>query len=279
MQLETLKAGPFTWFYREALPVTPGDRPPVVFLHGLVSQSYGWRKILPAIADQGFRCLAPDWLGAGRSEQPEPREFAYNPDAFVAALGQWLDALELDRVSLVVQGFQGSVGLQYALRHRDRIHRLAILNAPLVSGTQLPWKIKQLGIPLIGQILTQDPLLVDRTLEGGGGYVVPDEDLDEYRRPFLKSSAAGRSLMATIQGLQLPTATAEISQGLQAWDKPVLLLWGDRDPWLPVEPIQELVKQMSDAKLVRLEEVGHYPQEDWPEKVTQGLLPFLRASD
>lgn len=276
---EALTAGSWTWFYRESLPQTPNNRPPVVFLHGLVSQSYGWRKVMPALADQGFRCLAPDWIGAGRSQQPEPREFGYDPDAFITALGQWLDALGLEQISLVVQGFQGSVGVQYALRNPELVHRLAILNSPLLPEVKLPWKLKQLGIPLMGQVITQDPILVDRTLEGGGGYVVKDEDLDEYRRPFLKSSSAGRSLMATVQGLNLKAATAEISQGLRDWDKPVLLAWGDRDPWLPIGPVQDFAKTLRDAKLVTLEEVGHYPQEDWHEKVTAALLPFLRAMD
>ncbi|NJN30308.1 MAG: alpha/beta fold hydrolase [Synechococcales cyanobacterium RM1_1_8] len=279
MQTETLQAGNLTWFYREALPEPQAggqERPPVVLLHGLVSQSYSWRKVMPVLAQQGFRAIAPDWIGAGRSEEPEKRQFAYSPDAFVAALGQWLDALGLGEVTLVVQGFQGSVGVQYALRHPERVHRLAILNAPIVPEARLPWKIKQMGIPLLGEVITQDPILVDRTLEGGGGYVVDDKDLDEYRRPFLKSSSAGRSLQATIQGLKLKAATAEIAAGLKTWDKPVLLAWGDRDPWLPIEQVQDLAQQLPDGKLVALAEVGHYPQEDWHEKVTEVLLPFLR---
>lgn len=283
MQTETIKAGKLTWFYREVQPEdSPGqvlDRPPVVFLHGLVSQSYGWRKVMPALAQKGFRAIAPDWIGAGRSEEPEKREFGYNPDAFVEAFGQWLDAMSLDKVTLVVQGFQGSVGVQYALRNPDRVHRLAILNAPIVPEAKLPWKIKQMGIPLMGEVITQDPILVDRTLEGGGGYVVEDKDLDEYRRPFLKSSSAGRCLQATIQGLKLKASTQEISKGLKSMDKPVLLAWGDRDPWLPIEQVQDFVKTLPDGKLVALEEVGHYPQEDWHEKVTEALLPFLRAKD
>jgi pimeloyl-ACP methyl ester carboxylesterase len=281
MQTETLQAGKLTWFYREAKPeqssIHMPERPPVVLLHGLVSQSYGWRNVMPALAKQGFRAIAPDWIGAGRSEEPEKREFAYTSDAFVEVLGQWFDAMGLEEVSLVVQGYQGSVGLQYALRNPERIHRLAIFNAPILPEAKLPWKIKQMGLPLMGQVITQDPILVDRTLEGGGGYVVDDKDLDEYRRPFLKSSAAGRSLQATIQGLNLKAATAEISQGLQRFDKPVLLAWGDRDPWLPIDQLRDFVKTLPDGKLVALEEVGHYPQEDWHEKVSEALLPFLRA--
>ncbi|XQQ05614.1 MAG: alpha/beta fold hydrolase [Leptolyngbya sp. IPPAS B-1204] len=187
------------WFYREAEPLNPSAKPPVLLLHGLPSQSYGWRNVMPALAEQGFRSIAPDWIGFGFSGKPDKRSFAYTSDAYVQALADFLQALEIPRLFLVVQGFLGSVGLQYALRHPDAIERLAILNAPITTAAKLPWKMKQLGLPLVGEMLTQDPLLVDRTLEGGGGYRVEDADLDVYRRPFLKSSAAGRSLFTVVQ--------------------------------------------------------------------------------
>lgn len=263
------------WFYREARPVGPSDRLPVVLLHGLPAQSYGWREVLPALANRGFRAIAPDWIGFGFSAQPDRRDFAYTPDAFIQALADLLQALQIERFSLVVQGFLGSVGLQYALRYPQQIDRLAILNAPITTGAKLPWKIQQLGLPLVGDMITQDPLLVDRTLEGGGGYRVEDKDLDVYRRPFLRSSDAGRALLATVQNLQLKQSTAEIERGLQEWEGPVLVAWGDRDPWLPLATAEQFAHSLSSGEFVRLEEVGHYPQEDWHEKVNDALLTFL----
>lgn len=271
-----IEVGALKWFYREAEPINPTQKPPVLLLHGLPSQSYGWRNVLPALAEQGFRAVAPDWIGFGFSSKPDRRDFAYTPDAYAAALADFLNALGIDRFSLVVQGFLGSVGLQYALRHPEQIERLAILNAPLTLDAKIPWKIKQLGLPLMGEVLTQDPLLVDRTLEGGGGYQVEDKDLDVYRRPFLKSSDAGRSLLAVVRNLQLPQAMAEIQAGLNQWQHPTLVAWGIRDPWLPLSLAQAFVEQLQNAELVQLEEVGHYPQEDWHEKVNDALLTFLR---
>ena len=267
-----------SWFYREAEPVGSArlDRLPVVLLHGLPAHSYSWRNLLPALAEQGFWTLAPDWIGFGRSDKPDRRSFSYQPDAYVEALAAWLNQLEIDRFHLVVQGFLGSVGLQYALSHPERVQRLAILNAPVTSAARLPWKMQQMGIPLVGEMLTQDPLLVDRLLEGGGGYRVEDADLDIYRRPFLKSSEAGRSLFALIQNLKLSQATAEIEAGFAQWPQPILLAWGTRDPWLPLAIAQAFVKLAPDAELVELAEVGHYPQQDWPEKVIAALLDFLR---
>ncbi|MBD1850106.1 alpha/beta fold hydrolase [Leptolyngbya sp. FACHB-711] len=275
-QENQIEVGKLKWFYRSSDPLNPRDKPPVVLLHGIPAQSYSWRNVMPALAEQGFRSIAPDWIGSGFSAQPDRRDFAYTPDAYVTALGDFLDALAIDRCSLVVQGFVGSVGLQYALRHPNRIERLAILNTPIGTAAKLPWKIRQLGIPLVGEMMTQDPLLVDRTLEGGGGYRVEDKDLDVYRRPFLKSSAAGRSLFVTVQNLHLAEAMAEIEKGFADWKQPTLIAWGMRDPWLPFSLAETLRQQVADAELVKLEEVGHYPQEDWHERVNEVLLPFLR---
>jgi len=273
-----IEVGSLTWFYRQATPANAVDKPPVILLHGLPAQSYSWRGVLPSLADYGFLAIAPDWIGSGFSAKPDRRDFPYTPDAFITALADFLQALQLDRISLVVQGFLGSVGLQYALRHPEQIERLVILNAPIVPEAQLPWKMRQLGLPLIGDMLTQDPLLVDRTLEGGSPYRVADEDLDVYRRPFLKSSDAGRSLLATVQNLQLATATTEIVTGFKTWHQPTLVLWGIKDPWLSLDIAKTFVKSVPDADLIPLDGAGHYPQEDWHEKVSEALLPFLRRS-
>jgi pimeloyl-ACP methyl ester carboxylesterase len=248
-----LEVGALTWFYREAEPINPSDRPPVVLLHGLLSQSYGWRHVLPALTEQGFRAIAPDWIGFGYSSKPDRRDFDYTPEAYITALAAFFEALNLERFSLVVQGFMGSMGLQYALRHPEQIDRLAILNAPIAPEARLP----------------------DRTLEGGGGYRVEDADLDIYRRPFLKSSEAGRSLQAVVKNMQLPQVTAELA-GFSQWQHPTLVAWGIKDPWLPLSLAQSFTASLKNGELVQLEKVGHYPQEDWHEKVSDRLIPFLR---
>lgn len=275
----TLEVGGRTWFYREAVPERDNGRPPVVLLHGLVSQSYGWRKTLPALAEAGFRAIAPDWLGCGFSQKVDRLDFSYRPEALAAALGDWVEAMGLERLSLVTQGFLGTVGLLYALGAGDRVERVAILNGPVTLDAKLPWKMAQLGIPLVGDMLTQDPLLVDRVLEGGSPYQVADEDLDVYRRPFLKSSDAGRSLLAIVLRLAVPTVSKTVAEGFRTWRKPAIVIWGDRDPWTPVAQAETFAKSLPQGELVILEEVGHYPQEDWPEKVNEALIPFLRRMD
>jgi len=276
IQEKSIQVGSLQWFYREATPVNPSTQLPVLLLHGLPSQSYSWSALMPDLAEKGFRAIAPDWIGAGFSAKPDRRKFAYTPDAFIKALAEFIQHLQIERFYLVVQGFLGSVGLQYALRYPDQVERLAILNTPVSSASQLPWKIKQLGLPLVGDMLTQDPLLVDRTLEGGSGYRVSDKDLDVYRRPFLSSSDAGRSLLMTVKNLQLKSSMAEIEAGFRNWNQPTLILWGIKDPWLPLVQVQEFAKLIKNVELVELEEAGHYPQDHWSEKVSNNLLLFLR---
>lgn len=271
-----VEVGSLGWFYREAEPIGRDDRSPVLLLHGLVSQSYSWRNVIPALAEQGFRTIAPDWIGCGYSDKPDRRDFAYTPEVLLNALEEFINTIGLKKFSLVAQGFLGSIGIQYALRHPQQVDRLAILNAPISQTVQLPWKLKQMSIPLVGDMLTQNPLLVDRILEGAGGYRIKDQDMDIYRRPWIKSSDAGRALMATLQNLQLSQVTAEIETGLDQWDQPLLMAWGIRDPWLSSEPVQTIARSHKTAEFVALEEVGHYPQEDWHEKVSEALVTFLR---
>lgn len=272
----TIEVDGLTWFYREMTPLGDEQRLPVLFLHGIVAQSYSWRGVMPPLAEQGFRTIAPDWIGHGFSERPDKRDFPYTPEAFVKALGAFIDALGLEKFHLVAQGFLGTGGIQYALQNPDRVDRLIIVNSPISPEAKLPWKMRQFGIPLAGDMITQDPLLVDRTLEGGGPYQVGDEDLDVYRRPFLQTSDVGRALMMTVRRLNLPAVTQEIQTGLQKWDHPTLLLWGISDPWLPVELAETCVKSMASCELQTLEEVGHYAQEDWAEKVATAISSFLR---
>lgn len=272
------EAGGLRWFYREALPKNTTNKLPVVLLHGIVSQGYSWRGVMGPLAEAGFRALAPDWIGHGYSAKPDKSEFAYTPAAFLDAFEKWLAAMEIDRFSLIVQGFLGSVGLLYAANHPENIERLVILNTPLTAEAKLPFKISQLGLPLVGQVLTQDPILVDRTLEGGGPYVVADKDLEVYRQPFLKSSDVGRSLFTTVQKLQLKQVLAEIDKGFENWSAPTLIIWGTADKWLSVSLAENFVKKLDDGELVRLEETGHYAQEDWAERVSEKAVPFLRRT-
>jgi pimeloyl-ACP methyl ester carboxylesterase len=273
---QLIKIGSLEWFYREVTPLNESDNLPVLLLHGIPSQGYCWCELMPDLAKQGFRAIAPDWIGSGLSSKPNQRDFAYTPDAFIQALADFIKQLEIERFHLVVQGFLASVGLQYALRHPEQIDRLAILNTPLSPDAKLPWQMQQWGLPFIGDMLTQDPLLIDRTLEGGCRYRIEDKYLDVYRKPFLKSSDVGRSLLATVKNMQMNQSMTEISSGYVNWEKPTLIFWGMKDPWLDFSQAQRFANTLKNVEIVKLEDAGHYPQEHWSGKFSEAFLPFLR---
>ena len=269
-----IEVGKWQWFYRETK--VESKRPPVLLLHGVPTHSYTWRGVMNQLAKQQISSIAPDWLGCGFSAKPDKRDFNYSPDAFIAALEDFITAVELDKFYLVVQGFLGSVGIQYALRNPEKIERLVILNCPLTNQDKLPWKMKQWSLPFVGDMITQDPLQVDRTLESGSGFVVPEKDLAVHRQPFLETSAVGRSLMAIVKRLELEKATTEISQGLAKFKTPTLILWGEEDPWLDFEEGSSIAKSNSAIEIVKLSEAKHYPQEHWSEEIATEIFRFFR---
>ena len=191
------------------------------------------------------------------------------------AFSELVDAWEIAQLSLIVQGFLGSVGIQYALQNPQRIQKLIILNTPLSKSVKLPWKMQQWGIPLMGEMMTQDPLLVDRTLEAGSGFVISDSDLAVHRQPFLKSSAVGRALTSAIRQINLSSAMAEIETGLSVWELPTLMIWGMADPWLSAETAKALAQKRPNIKMVALPEAKHYPQEHWPKEIFQEINQFF----
>ncbi|MGL5794378.1 MAG: alpha/beta fold hydrolase [Waterburya sp.] len=282
IKTDKIQVGKFQWFYRQteiesdALRAGVANRVPILFLHGLPSHSYTWQKVMSFLVDDNIPSIAPDWLGCGFSDKPNQRDFAYTPEAFITALDELVTALKLEKFYLVVQGFLGSVGVQYALQNPEQIEGLIILNTPITPNAKLPWVMKQMTFPLVGDMMTQDPLLVDRTLEKGSGFVITDKDLDVLRKPFLQSSAVGRSLMTILKKLQLDKTMQEIATGLSQWSKPTLIIWGSADRWLDVADVKKLAAANSEITLVELPEAKHYPQEHWASDIAKEIVQFFR---
>lgn len=271
---DKVQAGKYHWFYRQT--DVEDNRTPILFLHGLPAHSYTWRQLMSLLADEDIPSIAPDWLGCGFSDKPKQKDFSYTSKEFQLALGELIETLKLEKFYLVVQGFLGSVGLQYALQNPEQIEGLIILNTPIANGVKLPWLLKQLSLPFVGDMMTQDPLLVDRTLEKGSGFVVKDEDLDILRKPFLQSSDVGRSLMAILKKLDLGNAITEIEVGLEKWSKPSLIIWGTEDKWLNIEAAKKLSAANSNITLIELPEAKHYPQEHWSSEIAEEIIQFFR---
>jgi pimeloyl-ACP methyl ester carboxylesterase len=142
-----------------------GDGPPVILLHGFPELAFSWRRQFPALAAAGFRAIAPDQRGYGRTDVPaEVRD--YRIEELIADVHGLLDALELDTATFVGHDWGSLLLWQMAMRAPERIERMVILNIP--HYPRLP----------------VDPIQVMRERFGDDFYIVNFQDSDEADRTF-----------------------------------------------------------------------------------------------
>lgn len=115
----------------------PPDGEPILCMHGQPSWSFLYRHMIPIFADAGYRVLAPDLVGFGRSDKPSRRE-DYTYARHVAWTTAWLTARDLRDVTLVCQDWGGLIGLRMVAEHGDRFARVVAANTALPDGTGIP---------------------------------------------------------------------------------------------------------------------------------------------
>ncbi|XP_021888427.1 uncharacterized protein LOC110807570 [Carica papaya] len=275
-----VKSGKFRWFVRKT-GSAESRRGTIVFLHGAPTQSFSYRIVMSQMSDAGFHCFAPDWIGFGFSDKPQPGYgFNYTEKEFHEEFDKLLGTLGINSpFLLVVQGYLvGSYGLTWALKNPSKISKLAILNSPVTVSSPLPGLFQKLRIPLYGEFTCQNAIMAERFIEAGSPYVLKTEKADVYRLPYLSSSGPGFALLEAARKINFRDISSQISAGFAtgSWDKPVLLAWGISDKHLPQSVAEEFQKGNPDAiKLKLIEGAGHMPQEDWPEKVVDALKVFF----
>src|SRR5881227_3063038 len=131
---------PFEAQYREVdglrlAHLDEGEGAPVVFFHGEPTWSYLWRKVIPPVRDAGFRCIAPDYAGFGRSDKPTDIGW-YSYDGHAGHAAQLVEELDLRDATVVIHDWGGPIGLRVAVEHPDRVARLVILDSGLFTGHQ-----------------------------------------------------------------------------------------------------------------------------------------------
>ncbi|KAJ1700339.1 hypothetical protein LUZ63_000118 [Rhynchospora breviuscula] len=275
-----VRSGKLRWFVRETGSAN-SRRGTILFLHGAPTQSFSYREVMSQMSSSGYHCFAPDWIGFGFSDKPQPGYgFNYTEDEFHSALEKLLEVLNITSpFILVVQGFLvGSYGLTWALKNSEKVSKLVILNSPLTVSSPLPGLFKKLRIPLFGEFTCQNAIEAERFIEGGSPYVLKNEKADVYRLPYLSSGAPGFALLEAAKKANFGDILGRISSGFSSssWDKPILLVWGLSDKYLPLSDAEALQKGNPDAvQINQIEGAGHMPQEDWPEKVVEALRKFL----
>lgn len=259
----------FRWFCVESGNSTNHS---VILLHGLPSQAYSYRKVLP-ILSKNYHAVTFDWLGFGFSDKPQPRYgFDYTLDEYVSALGSLIDKLNLGKVSLVVQGYFTPVAIKYAVSHQEKLKDLILINPPLIDKhANIPSTLAILSNFLLGEVFSQDPLRAsDKLLTSCGPYKIKEEVAMVYRRPYLTSGSSGFALNALSRTMKKELkdcikVTREILSG-DDWKVRTTVCWGQRDRWLTYDGVQSFCKELG-CKLVEIPTAGHHVQEDCGEEL------------
>ncbi|AGA89914.1 putative hydrolase or acyltransferase of alpha/beta superfamily [Thioflavicoccus mobilis 8321] len=253
-----------------------GHGPPVVLLHGLFAQKEQWHELACALSAAGFEVLAPDLPGFGGSEGFAITDYDFARQ--VALLDDLADALGFVRFDLAGNSMGGAIAALYAVRHPERVGRLAFIGAPLGWvdwGPDLRQAILEGVNPFIPvdrvQLVREMRLLFVRppALPATVGERLIEDyrvHLDHYRRVWDIVGLFGRVLAdGTVDAL--------------AGTGPVLILWGEGDAIYPVAGAASLHARLPQSRLVVLPEAGHLPMLERPAETAAVLIDFLGARD
>jgi pimeloyl-ACP methyl ester carboxylesterase len=247
-----------------------GDDPvPTIFLHGLGTSSFDW--LAPLALGGG---IAVDLPGFGRSGKRG--DLDYSLAGHVRFLGRLLDLLELDRVRLCGHDWGAAVGLAWAAAQPARVRRLVVVNAiPLLGGFRWRGPARFVRMPVVGPIAVGSaakPILrrVSRRASATPG-PMPDAFVDSVAEGFdLGTERAMRLLLRKAHPDVLARAGAELG----AITAPALVVWGERDPWIPARFGSGYAAALGDATLELVPDAGHWPWIDRPEVGTR-IVEYL----
>ncbi|HUH80165.1 MAG TPA: haloalkane dehalogenase [Solirubrobacteraceae bacterium] len=266
--LEGLPDFPFESTYRQVkglrlAHLDVGEGAPVIFFHGEPTWSFLWRKVIPPVRDAGFRCVAPDLAGFGRSDKPTDFGF-YSYDRHTELAATLLEDLDLRDATAVVHDWGGPIGLRLAVEHPERISRLVILDTGLFTGHQ---KMTDAWIAFRNFVERTEDLPVGMLVRGACKTDPGDEVIAAYEAPYpnAASKAGARAFP-----LMLPTSPdapgAEAGQrvldALREDRRPTLMLWADSDPVIPLSTGERFAEAIGREPPRTIENASHFLQED-----------------
>ncbi len=259
----------------------PRDAAPVLLLHGEPSWSYLYRKMIPIIAQAGYRAVAPDIIGFGRSDKPVNRD-DYTYQRHVDWMTAFVEQLDLQNITLFCQDWGGLIGLRIAAEHPDRFARIVAANTMLPTGDNTPGEAF-----LRWQKFSQtSPVFeIGRLLQGATESTLPDEVVAAYDAPFPDDSykAGARkfpALVPTSPDDPAAPANRKAWEVLEAWEKPFLTAFSDSDPITGGgdRVFQALVPGTKDQPHTTIVGGGHFLQEDKGEELGQIVVDFIAAT-
>ncbi len=275
---------PFAARYREVeglrlAHIDEGQGAPVLFMHGEPTWSFLWRHLIGPVRDAGYRCIAPDMVGFGRSDKPLDIGW-YSYDRHVAFAETLLEDLDLHGATIVVHDWGGPIGLRMAVEHPERIERIVILDTGLFTGHQ---PMSEAWLAFRDFTARTEDLPVGFLVRGGCHTDPGDEVIAAYEAPFPDAaSKAGTRAFPELIPLtpDAPGAAAgqRVLEALRGDRRPTLMLWGDSDPVLPPSVGERFAESIGQPPPRMIEGGGHFLQEDCGPLLGSLLAEWLTQS-
>lgn len=258
-----------------------GSGEPLFFAHGLLVDGRLWDGPVAALRD-AHRCIVPT-LPLGSHTTP------MDPDADLSAVGvagliaEMLDALDLERVTLVGNDSGGALCQLVATRHRDRVGRLVLTNCDLYekfppklfsylkAAARIPGALTMTAQTLRFRPLRRSPLAYGVLTKSR----IDSDLLDDWVRPGLKDAAIRRDTGKFIRGMD-PAETLRAAEDLASFNAPTLFAWAPEDRWFPVADAERLAASMPDARVERIPGSKTFVPVDQPDRLADLIAAFVR---
>jgi pimeloyl-ACP methyl ester carboxylesterase len=253
----------------------------MLFIHGFGASSYSWQRILPHLSKTN-RLLLVDLKGHGAS--PKPFDSAYSLRDQADLVADFIEQHDLQDMTLVGHSMGGGVALLLALKFaaqaRNRVSSLILIDTVAYSQ-RLPRFIRLLRAPLLGRLITAiTPTRLQVRLVLKRAYFeqrrITDETVAAYSAP-LRLPGANHALLETAKQI-VPMDIEEISAQYAALKMPSLIIWGSHDQVISLDIGRRLNRALPNSRLAIIEESGHIPQEETPDKALTEILQFLEST-
>ena len=256
----------------------PRDGEVVLLLHGEPSWSYLYRHMIPPLVAAGFRVIAPDLVGFGKSDKPS-RKSDYSYAGHVDWMRRFIESLDLNDITLFCQDWGSLIGLRVAAENEQRFARIAVGNGGLPTGDEeLPraffaWRTFARYSPWfpIGKILQKATVTE-----------LSDDVIAAYDAPYPSSAykAGARAfpmLVPTLPDDPASAANRAAWDVFRNWEKPFLTTVSNRDPITRGGdiPWQQTVPGATDREHVTIRNAGHFLQEDKGPELAEVLIQFV----
>lgn len=261
--------------------VDEGEGEIILFVHGTPTWSFLYRGFISELSKK-YRCIAIDHVGFGLSEKPE--NFTGTPEAHSKNLTEFIKALDLENITLVVHDFGGPIGLSSAIQNNERIKQVVLFNTWLWETKTNPdaMKVDKVLQSRLGQFLYLQMNFSPNVLLKKGfddKKKLTSQIHKQYKGPFPNKSSRwsllnlGKSLVGSSDWYQEQWIHMDkIDQ------KPWLILWGTKDTFITMEYLQKWSQRVPNAKVVTFE-CGHFVQEEKMTEAIQEIEIFMISSN